>query len=66
MVEILLYFPNKITFHQIPTIPMMPINPNSTSKLKPTLHFRYSITIEAGLDKLLVKIALIKDIQLNF
>ena len=34
------YFPNKINYHQVATVPMMPFDPKSTLSLRPAQHFR--------------------------
>ena len=40
-----IHYPNIIKSHLVPIIPMAPLSPKSTSKLRFALHFRYSIVI---------------------
>ena len=39
------HYPNKIRSHLVTIVPMAPFTPKSTSKLRSSLHFRYSIVI---------------------
>ena len=43
------YSPNKITSHQVATVPMALFDLKLTSNVRSALHFRYSIVIEAWL-----------------
>ena len=40
-----IHYPNKIRSHLVTIASMAPFTPNSTSKLRSALHFRYSIVI---------------------
>ena len=40
-----IHYPNIIRSHLVTIVPMPPFTPNSTSKLRSALHFRYSIVI---------------------
>ena len=40
-----IHYPNKIRSHLVTIVPMAPFTPKSTSKLRPAVHFRYSIVI---------------------
>ena len=40
-----MYYPNKMRSYLVTIVPMARFTPKSTSKLRPALHFRYSIVI---------------------
>ena len=41
----MIHYPNKIRSYLVTIVPMTPLTPKSTSKLRSALHFRYSIVI---------------------
>ena len=41
----MIHYPNKIRSHLVTIVPMAQFTPNSASKLRSALHFRYSIVI---------------------
>ena len=40
-----IHYPNKLRSHLVIIVPMRPFTPQSSSKLRSALHFRYSIVI---------------------
>ena len=58
--------PNEVRYHQIATVPMAPIDPKPTSKLRSALHFRYSVVIEAGLGILSIYIILLLENYIQY